>query len=225
RGYERADSLRDRGEKPYPVERVMRDVRINTVIEGTSQIMRLIIAREALDSHVNLIMPMVSPNSKIQERLSAFLKAVGFYSLWYPRQFIPRDPLPKNVWIPQALRGHMKYVGRTARRLARNVFHAMMIYQQKLEIKQQLMSRIVNIGTDLYAMSASCARAIRLCEANPSDPSPSELAHLFCLQARSRIEKQFRSLFFNHDADAYKVAQKVLRNEYAWLENDIIAPD
>lgn len=224
RGYETGPSLRARGEKGYAVERMMRDARINTIIEGTSQIMRLFIAREAMDTHVSKIMPLMSRKTKAGEKLGLLAKAFQFYSIWYPKQFLPQSQLPEGVEIPAQLLPHMKYIGRTARRLARNLFHAMGLYQQKLESKQQLMSRLVNIGTDLFSMAATCSKALKMAGTDKEKANAVELADLFCRQARSRVEKQFKSLFRNSDAKAYHLAQDVLAGKYAWLENDIIFP-
>lgn len=224
RGYETGPSLKARGEKGWAVERIMRDARINTIIEGTSQIMRLFIAREAMDSHVQRIMPIVSPKTPMGERIAKIFSSSAFYALWYPKQFLPGASLPSGVKIPAELKDHMKYASGMARKLARNLFHAMMMYQQGLEAKQQLMSRLVNVGTDLFALASTCAKAIHQYNENPSDKGPVELADLFCRQARGRIERDFKHLFVNSDKFAYKIAQNALQSKYAWLENDIIQP-
>lgn len=224
RGYETADSLRARGEKGYAVERMMRDLRINTIIEGTSQIMRLFMAREAMDIHVKKIFSVLSSKQGILKQIQAFFGAIGFYGLWYPKQFLGGVSMPKGGDIPKTLKSHIRFTGRTSKKLARNLFHAMMIYQQKLEKKQALMTRLINIGTDLFAISASCTRALQLYRENPEDKSPIELADLFCRQARRRIEHDFEHLFMNSDDFAYRVAQNAIQDKYAWLESDIILP-
>ena len=105
------------------------------------------------------------------------------------------------------------------------MFHAMGVYQQKLERKQKLMGRLVNIGTDLFAMAAACSKAVSLYSKNAKDDGPLELADLFCCQARGRIIKHFRQLYCNHDAFVYDLAQNTLAGKYRWLETDIIHPE
>jgi len=45
RGYETADSLRSRGDRPDPVERMMRDAKITQIYEGTNQVLRDLIGK------------------------------------------------------------------------------------------------------------------------------------------------------------------------------------
>jgi len=86
RGYERAKSLRGRGETPWPVERMMRDCRINRIIEGTTDIMRLFLAREALDPHLKLASDILRRGVPMGKKLKAALHLIGFYCKWYPVQ-------------------------------------------------------------------------------------------------------------------------------------------
>ncbi len=222
RGYETAESLKARGEAGIPVERVMRDSRINTIIEGTSQIMRLFIAREALDPHARRIFPLLDPEISIFKKIKMVFDLFVFYSVWYVKQWFYIPNVKNLEQVPDKLRSHIVYVNRMSHRLARNLFLAMMLYQQGLEKKQRLLARIVNIGTDLFAMAATCSRSALLVAKNPSDQSSIELADLFCLDARSRINRHFSALFRNNDAYAYRIARNALDGKYSWLEDGII---
>jgi len=224
RGYETADSLKARGEAGIPVERVMRDSRINTIIEGTSQIMRLFIAREALDPHARRILPLLSKEVGIFTKLKLVLNLILFYMFWYPKQWLYWLVTKDMSQIPEELRHHASFVNRSSHRLARDLFHAMMLHQQGLEKKQRLLGRVVNIGTDLFAMAASCARAALLISKNPQDKSSIELADLFCRDATKRVRMHFRSIFKNDDAYAYRIARNALDGKYSWLEDGIIPP-
>lgn len=222
RGYETADSLRARGEDPIPMERMLRDMRINLIIEGTSEIMRLFIAREAMDPHLRRIFPIMSPKTPFGQKIQMLVKAFGFYSVWYPRQWMYLSRWRNYAKVSGAMRTHIRFVEKTSHKLARGLFHAMGKHQEGLEKRQQLLARFVNIGTDLFAMAATCSRAAYLTQQNPNDQSPEELADLFCREATLRIQREFRSQKQNDDKMIYKVGRNALEGRYQWLETGIV---
>lgn len=224
RGYETAPSLRARGEKGFAVERMMRDGRINTIIEGTSEIMRLFIAREALDPHMRVAGDLLKPKAPLGRKLVSFFKAASFYTWWYPTRYFPALPKGINKVTPILL-DHLDFLETVSRRLARSIFHNMMKYQVALEKRQQILGRVVDIGVDAFAMTAACARAEMLVKNNPADRSPIELADFYCRQARLRIEENFTRIRRHNDRQGYHLAQEVLGGKMSWLEEGIMWSD
>lgn len=218
-GYESASSLKARGMDYWPVERTLRDVRINTIIEGTSEIMHLFIAREALDPHLGRMKPLLSSKVPMGAKVVAVLKMLAFYAVWYPKLWFP-SVSSDGQDLPEPLNQHVEYVKGASKRLARYVFHKMAKYQQKLESKQAILNRVVDIGTDLFAISASCAYAHVL--AKNGQANAVDLADAFCMDARVRIENAFKEGSHNHDATHLKLAKKILAKEFEWMENEII---
>lgn len=208
RGYETAQSLAARGEEPIAVERMMRDARINLIFEGSSEIMRLFIAREVLDPHLKIGGPVLNTKISMKDRAAFAAKAAGFYARWYPSLFIPRSAA---AWP------HAGYVQKTSRRLARAMFHAMARFGPKLEKQQVLLARFVDIGAELFAVAASVARAAEL-----KDPSAQSLADTFANMARNRIEAMFCGIHHNTDREAYRLAQRVREGEYDWLDEGML---
>ncbi len=230
RGYETAESLRARGEKGPAVERMMRDARINRIIEGTTQIMHLFIAREALDPHLKRGGPLLDPKVPLGAKAVTLLKAGAHYGWWYPVQWALR--IGRTLGGPflyrefgRKLSPHADWVAATSNRLAATLFHCLVVHGPKLERRQAVLARIVEIGTELYAMSAAIARARTLEFRNPADRTPLELADLFCRQARRRIRGHFRGIWCNDDVRTGRAAKGVLGGDYLWLERGIIVPD
>jgi alkylation response protein AidB-like acyl-CoA dehydrogenase len=217
RGYETADSLRARGESPIPVERAMRDFRINLIFEGSSEIMRLFIAREAVDHHFKTAFDVVNPKATRKQKWDAFLRSAKFYPTWYTTRWVGGF---RSYSEFGRLSGHLRYVERTTRKLGRSIFHAMVRLGPKLEKRQMVLFRAVDVGAELFAMSAACTRAHML--AQKGDANAIDLADVFCREARLRIADHFRNLFGPNDGALYRLSQGVLKGEYEWLEQGII---
>jgi alkylation response protein AidB-like acyl-CoA dehydrogenase len=222
RGYETAASLKLRGEKPEPVERLMRDFRINLIFEGSSEIMRLFIAREAVDSHLKVAGALVDPKASLGAKIPALIRTAAYYAVWYPSKWLGWGWWPRYAGFGP-LAKHLRYVDRASRRLARSLFHSIVRFGPGLEKRQAVLGRLVEIGAELFAMSAACARAQALRtskkpEERAQGGSAIYLAGLFCRISRRRVEERFDRLFDNDDARVYQAAQRVLANEFTWLE-------
>lgn len=221
RGYEKASSLAARGEPPYPVERAMRDCRINMILEGSSEIMRLFLAREAMDPHLSKAKDLLFKKLSKGEMVKKIFSLAGFYSAWYPKQlFKPLFTSSYSDFGPLAK--YMKFCDSSSHKLARNIFWYMGKYQQKLERKQMILGRLMEIGTELFVMAATCSYAIMKHNENPSDQTPIDLADYFCRMAKRRVLGHYNSLTDNEDRAANALAKKVMDDELKWLEEGII---
>jgi alkylation response protein AidB-like acyl-CoA dehydrogenase len=223
RGYETSASLKARGEPGIPVERIMRDFRINLIFEGSSEIMHLFIAREAVDSHLRLASAILTPGVPLGKKAAGLVKMGLHYATWYPARFLGWGRWPRySEFGPLAT--HVRFVDRAARKLARSLFHAMVRFGPKLEKRQSVLFRLVDVGAELFAMAATCSRAQMLAAQGDATAARGarELADLFCRQARRRVKDSFASLFHNDDVRTYGVAQQVLKGEHEWLEEGVV---
>ncbi|MEU7645946.1 acyl-CoA dehydrogenase family protein [Streptomyces huasconensis] len=229
RGFETAESLAARGERAVPAEQILRDLRINRIFEGSTEIMHLLIAREAVDAHLKVAGDLIDPDKTLSDKAKAGARAGGFYARWLPKLVAGPGQLPRSYaeFHPPGhadLSGHLRYVERGARKLARSTFYAMSRWQGKMETKQGFLGRVVDIGAELFAMSAACVRAELLRTTEDHGREAYQLADVFCRQSRIRVEELFARLWTNTDDLDRKVVKGVLSGTYTWLEEGIIDP-
>jgi hypothetical protein len=224
RGYETHASLSARGETAYPVERYLRDMRINMIFEGSSEIMRLFIAREAVDMHLRVAGDLVNPKAPMGARVKALARAAAHYAWWYPTRFLGWGFWPRHSRFGP-LAGHMRYMERASRRLARATFHAMVRFGPALEKRQAVLGRLVEIGAELFVMNAVVARARMLTERGGDEKGVQVLADVHCRRARRRIADRFRKLVRNDDKATYGIAKRFLEGDFQWLERGIVPLD
>jgi alkylation response protein AidB-like acyl-CoA dehydrogenase len=221
RGYETAQSLAGRNEPPIAVERFLRDCRVNTIFEGSSEIMRLFIAREALDPHLKVGGAIFNTQLSMSERAKAVFTSGKFYAGWYPRQWFSTGA-GKIDNLHRDLQRHVDYAARTSKKLARGLFHAMARFGPKLDREQLLLSRFVGIATELFAISATCSFAqYKINQGEPADDILS-VANYFCRSARSRIDNHFAGTARNVDKRGYQLTQELLANKHPVLREGIV---
>jgi alkylation response protein AidB-like acyl-CoA dehydrogenase len=225
RGYETAESLKARGEKPIPAEQMLRDMRINRIFEGSSEIMHLLIAREAVDQHLQVAGDIIEPDVALGDKAKTAVKAGQFYAKWLPKLAVGQGTTPTSYSEFGDLAEHLRFAERNCRKLARSTFYGMSRWQGKLEKKQSFLGRIVDIGAELYAISCAVVYANTLGQEDPSNATEYiELADLFCNQARRRVDVLLHELWFNDDDANYSAAMKVLDGRYTAFERDLVDP-
>jgi alkylation response protein AidB-like acyl-CoA dehydrogenase len=223
RGYETAESLKARGEQPIPVEMLMRDMRINRIFEGSTEIMHLLIAREAVDQHLAVAGDILEPDVALGDKAKAAVAAGKFYTKWFPQLVVGEGLNPGSYSEFGELASHLRYAERASRKLARSTFYAMGRYQAKLERKQSVLARIVDIGAELFAISSAVVYAQTLQQERPDRAAEAiQLAELFCRQARRRADLLFDAIFDNDDDTAYALAQDVLAGKLTWDEDGVL---
>ncbi|MEV6025223.1 acyl-CoA dehydrogenase family protein [Streptomyces sp. NPDC052036] len=227
RGFETAESLKARGERAVPAEQMLRDLRINRIFEGSTEIMHLLIAREAVDAHLSVAGDLIDPDKSLSDKAKAGANAGVFYAKWLPKLLAGQGQIPGaygEFHQDVDLSGHLRFVERSARKLARSTFYGMSRWQGRMETKQGFLGRVVDIGAELFAMSAVCVRAEHLRRSGEHGREAYQLADAFCRQSRIRVDELFGRLWSNTDDLDRKVVKGVLTGTYEWLEQGIVDP-
>ena len=219
RGYETESSLAARGDRPTAIERMMRDSRINRIFEGSSEIMHLFMAREAVDKHLQVAGALIDPTKGIGAKFAALPGMVAFYATWYPTRWIGWGRWPRYAAFGSFAR-HLRFVERSSRKLAREIFHGMVVHGPKLQHRQGFLFRAVDVANELFAMTCAVSRARWMRETGLAEASAAEsLAELFCRGARRRVRESFRSMWRNDDRLKTAIGHAVLEGRHAWFED------
>ncbi len=219
RGYETADSLKERGEANIPVERMMRDFRINRIFEGTTEIMHLFIAREAVDQHLKISKVLLDKHTSLSKKIVALPAIFGFYFFWYFKLWLTWIFSPCYFKYNKFSR-HLRFINRSTKKLAREIFYGMIIYGPGLQNKQSFLFKIVDIAVELYTMAVCLAKARKFQTLGNNEAM--DMANLYCQNSTTKVKNLFRDLWCNNDNAKYSMAKRIEDDEFLWLEEGII---
>jgi hypothetical protein len=186
--------------------------------------MHLLIAREAVDAHLAVAGDVIDPDVDLGGKARAAGRAGAFYAKWLPQLVTGPGQRPGSFAEFGPLAEHLRFVERGSRHLARSIFYGMARWQGRLERKQGFLARVVDVGAELFAMSAVCVRAqMQLEDDGPQvGAAAQELADAFCRQSRLRVDRLFDALWRNTDAVDERLARAVLEGRYTWAEAGVL---
>jgi len=175
-------------------------------------------AREAVDKHLKIAGPLIDPKLGVGEKLGKLGPIAAFYLSWYPSLWLRGLTAPRYGEFGK-LGGHLRFVERRARKLARQIFHGMVLFGAKTERKQGFLFRTIDIADELFAMAATVSRAQALLQGGrPEGRASVDLADDFCRMAARRVDGLFTALWSNDDDANYRTGRDVLAGKHEWLE-------
>jgi hypothetical protein len=180
--------------------------------------MHLFMAREAVDKHLGVAGAMIDPRTTLAQKLAALPKIMLFYMGWYPVLWFQELLTPFRYGKFGRFAPHLRFIERGCRKLARESFHGMMLYQAKMERKQGFLFRCVDVVMELFAMAASISHAQQLLDENQPDAKPAaDMADLFCRNAQRKVRRLFNDLWSNDDALKNRLTANVMQGQHTWL--------
>jgi alkylation response protein AidB-like acyl-CoA dehydrogenase len=219
RGFMTADAQRKSGEPAIPVMRMLRDARINLVWEGTSEILRIWMARESLAPYLEQGLAI------LQGSMSRKVAAAQYYarlSLVSSLPFAASGSASSLFGTEYARWVH--FVESSSRRLARSTVTATLYHREKLHNKQLLLQGLVDDSLWLFAISATVWYASQ--PEMRDKPGIRELADYFCDEMKGRLHpaSSLKERLRRHKKDTivYRLSKRIMSGDYAWLEDGIL---
>jgi len=219
RGFMTVESQRKSGEFGIPVMRMLRDARINLVWEGTSEILRIWMAREALSPYIEQGIAFVqgSPSDKIAAPL--YYARIALRSCLHVS-----TPLSTTAIFGKDYARWVRFIELSSRSLTRSTLVATVRHRQGLHNKQLLLQHLVNDSLWLFPMAATLWYASQ--SEMRTKPGILELATYFCQEMADRLDPPSSSekRIGRHKKDTiiYHLSKTIMSGEYAWLEEGIV---
>ena len=216
RGFMTEESQRRSGEISIPVMRMMRDARINLVWEGTSEILRIWMAREGLAPYIEQGLALLKGTGAKR------LEALSYYARMVARSCQPFSMSAGAAGMFGRDSGRwVRLIESSSRRLTRMILGTAIRHQQSLHHKQLLLQDIVDDSLALFPMAAIIWYA-----AQPDmrgKPGIQALTDYFCEDMAGRLNPQTERISrHKKDGTVYRLSKAIMNGEYVWLEEGIV---
>jgi len=204
--------------KEFPFERIMRDSRILTIFEGTSEILRLFIALSGMKDAGVLLQELKSATDDI---FNNPIKGFGLLSDYAGRRITHLTSLGQEriiAAVPEVLRDDALIFEKYTLELARMTDVLLRRHGKSIIEKQFALQRAADVVIDLFVGLSVLSRVSAM---TPDDSEQYQqalsIAHIFSQRAKRRMNRSLRAMLRNEDESAKSLADYIFDQEsYPW---------
>jgi alkylation response protein AidB-like acyl-CoA dehydrogenase len=204
--------------KEFPYERIMRDSRILTIFEGTSEILRLFIALSGMKDAGVLLQELKSATDDI---FNNPIKGFGLLSDYAGRRITHVTSLGQDriiAAVPEVLRDDALIFEKYTLELARMTDVLLRRHGKSIIEKQFALQRAADVVIDLFVGLSVLSRVSAM---TPDDSEQYQqalsIAHIFSQRAKRRMNRNLRAMLRNEDEAAKSLADYIFDKEsYPW---------
>jgi alkylation response protein AidB-like acyl-CoA dehydrogenase len=205
--------------KEYPYERIVRDCRINRIFEGTNEILRLLIALQAMNEVASQLQELSSTMKGI---FNEPIKGFGVLSDYARKHAALRTGVGGEIkleGLDEALQEQVGLFADSSRDLAQATDQILRKHGKGIIGKQFASYRLAEIMIDLFVMACTISRVQASIEKNGIEAARPEIdiLHTFARSANVRIKHNFRRIDSNDDELLKSLADQAFEVEgYSW---------
>ncbi|HNP36837.1 MAG TPA: acyl-CoA dehydrogenase family protein [Woeseiaceae bacterium] len=204
--------------KELPYERILRDSRIMTIFEGTSEILRLFIALSGLKCPASVLEGLQSATNEIFDHP---IKGFGLLTEYAGRKITQLTSLGQDrivAAVPDSLRDNALIYEKYTLELARMSDVLLRRHGKNIAEKQYALQRVADVAIDLFVGLSVLSRVSSM-DVDDSEEygNAVAIAQLFSQQAKRRMNRSLREMLKNEDEVEKSLADFIVRSEgYPW---------
>ena len=195
--------------KEFPYEQAVRDSRINSIFEGTNEILRALVA----------LMGLQEAGERLNALGKAFkdpLRSMGVIGSYLAGRAKRQVAKPKLERVHETLKHEADMVEDVAQDLGLAIENVVIKYGKTIVDKQFLQERMANTAIDVYHAMATLSRATAALESAGGDEATVQndidCARIFVPMAMRRARRSVRALGRNQDARLKAIAERALES-------------
>ena len=192
----------------YPYEQNLRDARINTIFEGTNEILRIFVALAGMQERGEYLKSM---GKALKDPIKGF-GLITDYAVHYMKDRLTTDHIPD---VDHHLTESKNEFERWAKNLHITAERVLIRYGKKIIDKEIIQKRLADSVMDLFGMISCISRVDTNIKRFGPDDCKQEIliCNTFCEQAWRRVRRNILMIDKNDDDNMLQIADHIINEE------------